>query len=175
MPRLQNVKTVDFSKKFNKIINQIQALYRIDADLQEIDNDLNRMEHQQCKHFGDYHKVCILYRKCFDSNDRRSFALDSKKYTKFDIHQRLIDLADKHVAHSEFDQYDEVHLSFIIDNNSNKAINIKVDINFYEPLNCLDYLKILELLLIIRSDIYLNITKLQDNSIQEYNRLRMLV
>lgn len=83
----------------------------------------------------------------------------------------MLELANKYVAHHESsDKFDRIDLGLIIDNESNEAIDFRLNQTFYEPLSCEHFLEILKLFEVISKDIFTKIKELQSKIIQEYNQ-----
>ncbi len=162
----------------SKLTKRIQGLFRINSDLlaikQIIEAILNK-ETSEHNHFDDYQGILILYRKCFNkTSDLRGTSLTEKHLKNVtpeqkEFHLRLIDLADKHVAHSEEDAYDSVEVSIIIDNATGRPMEIEVLQTIYEPLSCNDFKLFETMIELLMINLSLEVKKIKERMLSDYN------
>lgn len=158
-----------------KMTTRLKGLYRINSDLISIEEMVQATlsENKNKKYFNDYQGIIITYRKCF-MNGNRVAELTDKHLAKasdeqIGLHQRLLDLGNRHVAHGEKEEYDSVEIGLIIENASGLAVDIDVTQTLYEPLSYSDYKDILGLILILKNSLVKDIRILQHKLINEYN------
>ncbi len=159
-------------------VKKLKGLIRIDGDLLTlidlVNFEMEKCRTSNCKHFHGYHGIIIIYRKLFSKDNREAVLsfIDLKDVSneQKDLHKKLIELRNKHVAHTEKTEYDPVKVFMIIDNNSGKALDIKINQALFEPLSCQDFINILNLLNVLRNCILQNIEETKREIIDEHNR-----
>ena len=109
---------------------QYKDLCNISTDLMRIQNSINNYIQNQSNDFEYFRSLIITYRKCFaDSKGRHK--LEKQRDLKrapshlLDLHNDLIDLGNKYIAHADKTPYDQSSIYLIIDSHE-KAVGIQV-------------------------------------------------
>ena len=162
----------------SKPSKRIKGLLRIKSDVITIKQMLKTIlckEGTDHNHFEDYQGIVILYRKCFKDTSKvprltQEIHLINATQEQNELHTLLLELGNKHIAHRVKNEYDNVRLQYIIDNATQKAVDLDINQTLFEPLSCQNFKDLCSLMDLINKNIDQEINEIKKSILNEYNR-----
>jgi hypothetical protein len=153
---------------------QYKGLNNIQTDLNRIKGSIQRYLENPSNEFEYFRSLIITYRKCFADNNGRHAKLEIQRDLKgtsqhqLGIHEMLIELGNKYIAHADKTLYDQSSVALVLDNHK-KAIGIAVFQMNLENFELNNYKIWLELIDLLKENLTITLKKLYNSIINEYN------
>lgn len=166
-----NHKTIKIDSPKAKKFKGLKSILR---DINFIEYSIKRFIINPSNEYEHFIALIITYRKCFSDSKGRHAKLEKQRDLKgadqksLDLHERIIEIGNKHIAHAEATLYDQ-NITVLILDKEQKAIGIEVLNMMLVNFTIDDYKKWLTLLKILKSNVDINIKKISFSIINEYN------